>query len=80
MKRTSAKISKPERSSSGLATSERTGRARYTFHGNVRATRYGREVRFRIERAAIDESAHFLALVAGQWDDALARLKEQVER
>lgn len=32
MKRTSAKISKPE---------SRTARARFTFHGNVRETRYG---------------------------------------
>lgn len=47
--------------------------------GLVRASRYGREVRFRLERAAIADAEHFLTLVARQWDDALARLKAQVE-
>ena len=47
MKRTSAKISKPRRpgggSASALSASEsaRDPRARFTFHGNVRETRYG---------------------------------------
>ncbi|MEO6580515.1 MAG: metalloregulator ArsR/SmtB family transcription factor [Sphingomicrobium sp.] len=48
--------------------------------GLVRATRFGREVRFRLERQAIEESERFLALVTRQWDDALLRLKHQVER
>jgi DNA-binding transcriptional ArsR family regulator len=76
-----------EQSISALGAAATISRQALTKHlrvleqvGLVRATRYGREVRFRIERTAIDESAHFLALVAGQWDDALARLKEQVER
>jgi DNA-binding transcriptional ArsR family regulator len=47
--------------------------------GLVAATRYGREVRFRIERAAFDEARQFLALVTRQRDEALARLKSQVE-
>ena len=43
MKRTSAKISKPEAPSvaSSPSASGRTARARFTFHGNVRETRYG---------------------------------------
>lgn len=41
MKRTSAKTSKPESSNGDLASSTRTLRARFTFHGNVRDTRYG---------------------------------------
>lgn len=47
--------------------------------GLVRATRAGREVRFRIERGAIAEAEQFLTLVTRQWDDALTRLKAQVE-
>lgn len=45
MKPTSAKISKPETrggsSKSAAPSAERTPRARFTFHGNVRETRYG---------------------------------------
>ena len=48
--------------------------------GLVRATRFGREVRFRLERAAIADAERFLALVASQWDDALARLKNHIKR
>lgn len=48
--------------------------------GLVRATRFGREVRFQLERAAIADAERFLGLVARQWDDALVRLKEQVEQ
>jgi DNA-binding transcriptional ArsR family regulator len=47
--------------------------------GLVRATRFGREVRFRLERSAIADAERFLGLVARQWDNALARLKAQVE-
>ena len=47
--------------------------------GLVRADRFGREVRFKLEREAIAEAENFLRLVARQWDDALSRLKEQVE-
>ena len=48
--------------------------------GLVRATRFGREVRFALERAAIADAERFLGVVARQWDDALARLKAQVEK
>ena len=47
--------------------------------GLVGANRFGREVRFRIERAAIAEAEAFLAHVGAQWDDALGRLKRHVE-
>jgi SAM-dependent methyltransferase len=40
VKPTSAKISKPERPGAPAAVT-RTARARFTFHGNVRETRYG---------------------------------------
>jgi DNA-binding transcriptional ArsR family regulator len=76
-----------EQSISALGATATISRQALTKHlrvleqvGLVRATRYGREVRFRIERTAIDESARFLELVARQWDEALVRLKEQVER
>jgi DNA-binding transcriptional ArsR family regulator len=45
----------------------------------VRSTRYGREVRFRLEQEAIAEAQAFLAAVAGQWADALKRLAAHVE-
>lgn len=48
--------------------------------GLVRATRFGREVRFQLERAAIADAERFLGLVARQWDEALVRLKQQVEQ
>lgn len=48
--------------------------------GLVRATRYGREVRFRLEAQAIEDAQRFLAQVERQWGDALARLKEHAER
>ena len=41
MKRTSAKISKPDSAWDGSQAGGRTPRARFTFHGNVRDTRYG---------------------------------------
>jgi SAM-dependent methyltransferase len=40
VKPTSAKISKPD-AAGGAVAAERTARARFTFHGNVRETRYG---------------------------------------
>jgi len=41
VKRTSAKISKPDSAGDGSDARGRTPRARFTFHGNVRDTRYG---------------------------------------
>lgn len=76
-----------ERSISQLGTDSAISRQALTKHlrvlegaGLVRATRFGREVRFRLERKAIAESERFLGLVARQWDDALGRLKDHLER
>lgn len=48
--------------------------------GAVSSTRLGREVRFRIEQQKLAEAEAFLAKVAEQWNDALKRLKDHVER
>ncbi len=45
----------------------------------VRSARRGREVRFRIEQSELEHARNFLAKVAGQWEDALARLANHVE-
>jgi hypothetical protein len=45
----------------------------------IRATRYGREVRFAIEGRVLAEAQRFLATVERQWDDALNRLKRHVQ-
>ncbi|MEO7815026.1 MAG: metalloregulator ArsR/SmtB family transcription factor [Sphingomicrobium sp.] len=76
-----------ERSISQLGVEATISRQALTKHlrvlesaGLVRATRFGREVRFRLERQAIAEAERFLNVVALQWDDALTRLKDHVER
>lgn len=48
--------------------------------GAVSSARLGREVRFRIEQQKLAEAEAFLAKVAEQWNDALKRLKDHVER
>jgi len=45
----------------------------------VRSTRYGREVRFRLEQDAIADMQAFLAAVGRQWQEALDRLTRHVE-
>jgi DNA-binding transcriptional ArsR family regulator len=45
----------------------------------VRSTRYGREVRFRLEQDAIADMQAFLATVGRQWEEALDRLGRHVE-
>lgn len=45
----------------------------------VRSTRYGRELRFRLEQQAIAEAEAFLAKVGRQWADALEQLARHVE-
>ena len=45
----------------------------------VRSTRYGREVRFRLEQQALSQAEAFLAKVGSQWADALQRLAGYVE-
>jgi DNA-binding transcriptional ArsR family regulator len=47
--------------------------------GVVRNVRSGRENLFEIEPQPIDEARTYLDQVSRQWDDALARLKAQVE-
>lgn len=46
----------------------------------VRSSRAGREVRFTLDAAPIREARDYAAMVSDKWDDALARLKELVER
>jgi DNA-binding transcriptional ArsR family regulator len=48
--------------------------------GAVSSSRFGREVRFRIEQAKLAEAEAFLAKVSKQWEDALARLADHIER
>lgn len=48
--------------------------------GLVRALKQGRESRFEIDGQRIEEARSYLDQVAGQWDDAVARLKAFVER
>jgi DNA-binding transcriptional ArsR family regulator len=47
--------------------------------GIVRGDRFGREVRFRLEREALAQAQEFLSTVSAQWEDALGRLKAHVE-
>jgi DNA-binding transcriptional ArsR family regulator len=47
--------------------------------GVVRNVRSGRENLFELEPQPIDEARTYLDQVSRQWDDALARLKAQVE-
>ena len=46
----------------------------------VRATREGRESRFVLNPEPLDAARRYLALVSRQWDDALDRLRDFVER
>jgi DNA-binding transcriptional ArsR family regulator len=47
--------------------------------GLVRSTRFGREVRFRLEQEALADAQAFLATVSSQWSDALNRLVGHIE-
>jgi DNA-binding transcriptional ArsR family regulator len=47
--------------------------------GLVTSSRKGRESRFALRPAAIDEARTFLDAVSRQWDDALERLRAFVE-
>jgi DNA-binding transcriptional ArsR family regulator len=49
------------------------------YAGVVRNVRSGRENLFELEPRPIDEARTYLDQVSRQWDDALARLKAQVE-
>jgi DNA-binding transcriptional ArsR family regulator len=46
----------------------------------VRSARAGRESRFELNPGPIIASKHYLDLVSKQWDDALERLRNFVER
>jgi DNA-binding transcriptional ArsR family regulator len=48
--------------------------------GLVRGTRRGRESVWRLRRRRLDEARHYLDLISNQWDAALARLREFVEK
>lgn len=47
--------------------------------GLVRSTRYGREVRFRLEQSKIERAQAFLTHVSRQWAGALERLVKHIE-
>jgi DNA-binding transcriptional ArsR family regulator len=47
--------------------------------GVVHGTRTGRETRFALDPAALDEARAGLEAISRQWDDALARLRAFVE-
>jgi DNA-binding transcriptional ArsR family regulator len=48
--------------------------------GLVRGTRVGRDHVWEIEPGRLDEARRWLDHIAGQWDEALGRLKESLER
>lgn len=48
--------------------------------GLVRCTRQGRESIWRLEQHRLEQARRYLDLIAKQWDDALSRLREFVER
>lgn len=48
--------------------------------GLVRCSRAGRERRFALQPEALDEMRDYLDVVATQWEEALGRLKELVEK
>jgi DNA-binding transcriptional ArsR family regulator len=48
--------------------------------GLVRSSRLGREQIWELEPARLQEARHYLDLIAGQWDEALGRLKAALER
>lgn len=70
-----------------LTTGSRITRQGITKHlrvleraGLVRRQRRGRESLWRLERQHLDDARHYLGLISKQWDDALARLKQFVEK
>ncbi len=48
--------------------------------GVVRAERAGRETVFELEKDALAEAREWIDEVSAQWDEALGRLKEHVEK
>jgi DNA-binding transcriptional ArsR family regulator len=47
--------------------------------GLVNRARVGRESRFALQPAPLDDARAYLATISAHWDDALARLKQFVE-
>lgn len=47
--------------------------------GLVHSTRLGRESVWRLERKRLKEARRYLDIIANQWDEALARLRNFVE-
>lgn len=47
--------------------------------GLVRGRRVGRDSMWEVEPARLDEARLWLDHIAGQWDEALARLKASLE-
>src|ERR1700759_2948746 len=75
------------RSIAELAAGERVARQAITKHlrvlervGMVRCQRAGRESRFAFDPQPVEEMREYLETVSAQWDAALGRLKEFVER
>jgi len=48
--------------------------------GLVRNARHGRESIWQLERRRLEEARHYLDLISKQWDQALGRLRDLVER
>jgi DNA-binding transcriptional ArsR family regulator len=48
--------------------------------GVVRSKRRGRESLWQLERQSLQEARRYLDVISGQWDEALARLREFVEK
>lgn len=48
--------------------------------GLVRSTRYGRELRFRLEQEEFEAAQSFLTHVSRQWSSALARLADHIKQ
>jgi DNA-binding transcriptional ArsR family regulator len=48
--------------------------------GLVRVSRHGRESLWQLERQRLKDAHRYLDLISKQWDDALARLREFVEK
>ena len=82
------RLSEGERHSiSQLAQGSRLTRQAVTKHlhvlehaGIVRCTRSGRESRFSLDPEPLTEARRYLDRVSEQWDQALSRLREFVER
>jgi DNA-binding transcriptional ArsR family regulator len=48
--------------------------------GLVRSRRHGRESVWQLSKQRLEDARSFLALISKQWDDALGRLREFVEK